>query len=355
LRENYVAESFKNLTLIKLAGLLGESVEIKGDGAVVISGVCSIDNPKTGHIALAEHPEKIAWDKYTSRPAAIIVRKAFDSDGLPLLITENPRIAFTHILKHFYFEDEFSGGIDPHAVVASDTEIDATSWIGPLAVIESGSRIGPGVRIGAGCYIGKNSSIGDNSFLHPNVTILKDVTVGKRCIFHSGVVIGSDGFGYTQSPDGNLKVMQVGGIQIGDDVEIGANTTIDRATLDMTIIGNDVKIDNLVQIAHNVKIGDHTRIAAMVGVPGRVIIENDVVIGGQAGLQNGITVGEGSVIGGGSGVTKSVRKHSIISGYPADDHKKALHLLAMQKRLPEMMERLDNIEKYLEMKRDCEV
>jgi UDP-3-O-[3-hydroxymyristoyl] glucosamine N-acyltransferase len=352
LRVNLVAESLKNMTLSKLAGLLGESVEIEGGGAVLITGVCSIDNPKAGHIALAEHPDKIVWDENTERPAALIVKKAFNIEGLSLLIVENPRIAFAHILRHFYYEDEFTGGIDPSAVVASDAEIDETAWIGPLAVLESGSRIGAGVEIGAGCFIGENSVIGDNSFLHPNVTILKDVTVGKRCIFHSGAVIGSDGFGFTPSPEGNLKVMQVGGVQIGDDVEVGANTTIDRATLDMTVIGNDVKIDNLVQIAHNVRIGDHTRIAAQVGVTGRVTIENDVVVAGQAGFQNGITVGEGSVVGGRAGVTKSVPKHSIISGYPADDHKKSLYLQAMQKRLPEMMERLEKIEKHLDLKRD---
>lgn len=336
--------------LAELAGLLGESVE--GDGAVMINGVCSIDNPKAGHIALAEHPDKIDWTGKSERPSALIVRKSVDIEGLPLLVVENPRLSFTRIIRHFYHDDEIIGGIDPTAVVASDAEIDDTAWIGPMAVIESGSRIGSRTRIGAGCYIGQLSVIGADSVLHPNVSILRDVTIGERCIFHSGAVIGSDGFGYTPSTDGNLKVMQVGGVLIGDDVEVGANTTIDRATLDLTVIGNDVKIDNLVQIAHNVKIGDRTRIAAQVGIPGRVTIENDVVIGGQAGFQNGITVGEGSTIAGRAGVTKSVPKHSTVSGYPAEDHKKALHLLAMQRRMPEMLGRIETIEKELGMKRD---
>lgn len=338
------------MTLTALAELVGGIVE--GDGTGNITGVCSLDNPKPGHITLAENPKKIAWPENMDRPGALIVNKPVDIEGIPLLITENPRVVFTQALRHFYWTDEFTVGIDQSAVIAEDAAIDATACIGPNVVIERGVSIGARTRIGAGCYIGEGSVIGEDCLLYPNVSILSDVRIGKRCIFHSGAVIGSDGFGYTPTAEGNLKVPQVGGVEIGDDVEIGANTTIDRATLDMTVIENDVKIDNLVQIAHNVRIGERTRIAAQVGIPGRVTVEKDVVIAGQAGLQNGITVGEGSVIAGRAGVTKSIPKKSTVSGYPAEDHRKALHLLALQRRLPDMIERLEKLEKAIESKSD---
>jgi UDP-3-O-[3-hydroxymyristoyl] glucosamine N-acyltransferase len=353
LRLSKVVTSLKKKTLSELSDLFGGYVE--GDGAVVITGVCSLDNQKAGCIALAENPERIKWAKNAERPGALIVGKSIDVKGLPLLVADNPRLVFTKALRHFYPEDEFEGGVDPSAVVSSEAVIDETAWVGPCVVIESGARIESGVRVGASCYMGERVEIGKGSYLHPNVTILKDVKVGKRCIFQSGAVIGSDGFGYTPTSEGNIKVPQVGGVIIGDDVEIGANTAIDRATLDMTIIENDVKIDNLVQVAHNVRIGEHTRIAAQTGITGRVTIEKDVVVGGQAGFQNGITVGEGSRIGGRAGVTKSVPKKSTISGYPADDHKKTLQLLALQKRLPEVMSRLKEIERKLDMEKETEV
>ncbi len=340
----------KNLTLAELADLLGGTVE--GDSETIINGVCSLDNPVMGYIAFSEKPEKIKWDEGSERPAALIVGEEVDIEGLPLLIHKNPRLAFTYALRHFYPEDEFAGCIHPGAIISPDARVDESAWIGPLVVVDSEAEIGFGVRIGAGCYIGERSVIGENTILHPNVTILRDVTVGRRCIFQSGAVIGSDGFGYTPTPEGNIKVPQVGGIRIGDDVEIGANAAIDRATLDMTVITNDVKIDNLVQIAHNVSIGEHTRIAAQAGIAGRVTVKNDVVIGGQAGFQNGIFVGEGSRIAGQAGVTKSVPEHSMVSGYPADDHKKALQLLALQRRLPDIMKRLKKIELQLESESD---
>jgi UDP-3-O-[3-hydroxymyristoyl] glucosamine N-acyltransferase len=192
--------------------------------------------------------------------------------------------------------------------------------------------------------------IGEETRLHPNVTILHDVKIGSRCIFNSGVVIGSDGFGFTPTPDGNIKVPQTGTVVIGDDVELGANTCVDRATLDATRIGNDVKVDNMVQIAHNVQIGDHTRIAAQAGLSGRAFIESNVVIAGQAGFQNGIVVGEGSIVGGQSGVTRNVKPHSRVSGYPARDHKQALMLQAAVNRLPEILKRLEQLEQSLKEK-----
>jgi UDP-3-O-[3-hydroxymyristoyl] glucosamine N-acyltransferase len=211
--------------------------------------------------------------------------------------------------------------------------------------VEQSAQIGPAVQIWPGCYIGRNVIIGAETKIYPNVVVMQDVTIGTRCIIHPGAVIGSDGFGFVPTKSGNVKVPQIGRVIIGDDVEIGANTTIDRATLDSTIISDDVKIDNLVQIAHNVKIGPHTRIAAQAGMSGRVEIAENVVIGGQAGFGNGIKIGANSLVGARAGVIGDVPAGNKVSGYPARDHRKALRLLALQNRLPEIFERLEDLER----------
>lgn len=336
------------ITLSELADKTGGKPE--GDGSVVIRGVCSLDRPRADHIAMALAETRINWKDSLEIPAALIVSERIEELDLPMIVHQNPRLAFTIALRHFHQPESPAPGIDPNALVAHGAEVDPTASVGPYCVIEAGAIIGAEVEIGAGCYIGKGSVIGENAKLYPNVVVLHDVVIGARCIIHPGVVIGSDGFGFTPTEDGNLKVPQVGKVIIGNDVEIGANSTIDRATLDETVIADDVKIDNLVQIAHNVKIGPHTRIAAQAGISGRTIIEADVVIAGQAGFQNGIKVGRGSMVGGQAGVTRNVPAGSRVSGYPARDHRLALKLLAAQNRLPEIIERLDAIEKQLAIK-----
>ncbi len=339
-------------TLGRLADVCGGRVE--GDPDVIIRGVCSLDDPRADYIALAVTPSRIHWKDSSEIPAALIVAKPVDQPVKGLLVHENPRLVFSRALEYFHPDEQVEGVICPQAVVADDAEIDPTASVGPFAVVESGAKVAARARIGAGCYVGGRSSIGEDTRLYPNVTVLHDVTIGARCIIHSGVVIGSDGFGYTPTPEGNIKVPQVGTVEIGDDVEIGANTCIDRATLDATVIQADAKIDNLVQIAHNVRIGEHARIAAQAGMPGRVIIEKNVVVAGQAGFQNGITVGEGSVVGGQAGVTRHVPPGSRVSGYPARDHRQALQLLAAQNRLPEILERLEKLERMLEKQAESE-
>jgi UDP-3-O-[3-hydroxymyristoyl] glucosamine N-acyltransferase len=336
----------EKISLAELAELTGG--ELEGDGGVEIHGVCSIDRPRAGYIALALAGARFDWADALEIPAALIASGKIKGIDLPLIIHDDPRLAFTIALRHFHPDVSPHAGVSPGALVADEAKVDPTASVGPFAVIENDASIGAEADIGAGCYIGANSVIGEKTKLYPNVTVLHDVIIGARCIIHSGVVIGSDGFGFTPTAAGNLKVPQIGKVIIGNDVEIGANCTIDRATLDETVIADDVKIDNLVQVAHNVKIGPHTRIAAQAGISGRAIIEGNVVIAGQAGFQNGIRVGEGSMIAGQAGVTRNVPPGSRVSGYPARDHRDALRLLAAQNRLPEIIERLDAIEKQLE-------
>jgi UDP-3-O-[3-hydroxymyristoyl] glucosamine N-acyltransferase len=333
------------VNLADLALLAGGQVD--GDPGVFITGVCSLDHPRHGCIALAVDNAKIAWGPGQDEPSALIVSKRPAGIDLPLLVHPNPRLAFTIALRHLYPVPELPEGISPLATIHDDADVDASVRIAPFTMIEAGTKVGPGVQIWPGCYVGRNSEIGEGTKIYPNVVVMHDVTIGRNCILQPGVVIGSDGFGYTPTEKGNMKVPQIGRVIIGDEVEIGANTTIDRATLDATIIADDVKIDNLVQLAHNVKVGRHTRIAAQAGLSGRVQIEDNVVIAGQAGFQNGITVGEGSVIAGRAGVIGDVPANSRMSGMPARDHRKALRIIALQNRLPEILDRLEKIEKRI--------
>jgi len=335
----------QKITLADLARLTGGRFE--GPGETLLAGVCSLDHPRAGHVAMMVDGMKAAWEPGRERPAALIVSRQPEGIDLPLLIHGSPRVAFTIALRSFYPESIVHQGTDPHSMIAPGAFVDDTAWVGPLAVVESGARIGPSAQIWPGCYVGRNAIIGPETRLYPNVVVMHDVKIGSRCIIHPGAVIGSDGFGYTPTDEGNMKVPQIGTVLIGDDVEIGANTTVDRATLDATIIADDVKIDNLVQIAHNVKIGPHTRIAAQAGLSGRVELGARAVVGGQAGFQNGIRVGDGSMIGGQAGVIGDLEPGSKVSGYPARDHRKALRILALQNRLPEMLERIERLERLM--------
>ena len=322
--------------------------KVVGDGSIRIVGVASLDNPKPGHIVPVLEDRALKSWKPVQIPSALIVKEETVESNLPKLVHGNPRLALAIALKYFHPEPAIEPGIHHSAIVADSAIVDPSAQIGPHVVIENGVSVGGGVSIGAGCYIGENSIIGEDTKLYPNVTILHDIKIGPRCIIHPGAVVGSDGFGFTPSKDGIVKIPQVGTVEIGDDVEIGANTTIDRATLDATIIADDAKLDNLIQVAHNVRIGRHTMIAAQTGIPGRVNIGENVVVAGQAGFLNGIKVGDGSIIAGQSGVIKSLPPGSRVSGYPARDHHQALRLQALMNRLPEIFERLEKLEKKKE-------
>ncbi len=329
-------------TLGKLAEITGG--EITGRPEIEILGVCSLDNPRSEHITFVDKPQNIGSWPEGKIPGALIVRKKSGLSGIPELVHDNPRLCFAEIMRLFHPTHQPTPGISKGAVVSETARVHSSSYIGPNAVIFDMAGIGEDVVIGAGCFVGERVEIGSGTKLHPNVTILNDVRIGSKCIIHSGVVIGSDGFGFIPGKNGSLKVPQVGTVEIGNDVEIGANTTIDRATLDVTIIEDGVKLDNLVQIAHNVRVGRGTMMAAQCGLPGRVVIEEGVVIGGQAGFANGVRVGAGTVIGGRSGITKDIPPGSKVSGYPLTEHSKQLKIQAVTKKLPEMLIRLTELE-----------
>jgi UDP-3-O-[3-hydroxymyristoyl] glucosamine N-acyltransferase len=227
--------------------------------------------------------------------------------------------------------------------------VDATSQIEAFAVVEPGATIGPGARIGAHCVVGRGSSVGEGTRLHPRVTVYPGCFIGARCILHSGAVIGADGFGMARDAGRWVKIPQVGGVRIGDDVEVGANTTIDRGALDDTVIGEGVKLDNQIQVGHNVVIGPHTVIAGCCGISGSVTIGRDCLIGGGVGIVGHISICDGVTISGYSFVTKSIVKPgTYTSGTPTMPHGEWLRNAAHLRRLAELAQRVQALEELLQ-------
>ena len=235
-------------------------------------------------------------------------------------------------------------GIQETAVIAPGVDLGEGVAIGPNCVIESGAIVGARTQLRANVYIGHASSVGEDGLLHAGVCLRERVQIGDRAILHCGAVVGSDGFGYVQTEGRWTKIPQVGAVEIGDDVEIGANVTIDRARFGKTIIEDGVKIDNLVQVAHNVRIGAHTALAAQVGIAGSTTVGSHVQMGGQAGVAGHVSIGDRTGIAGGAGVTKDIPSDTFVSGFPAIPHAKATKLQAHVSRLPVLKKTIATLE-----------
>jgi UDP-3-O-[3-hydroxymyristoyl] glucosamine N-acyltransferase len=267
-----------------------------------------------------------------------------------LVRTEDPDAAFAAVGSLIGPPPvDFGTGVHSTAVVAESAKLGKDIYIGPCCVIEPGAVIGDGCVLVANCYIGHNAVLGNNCQFYPYVSLRDRTKVGSRVVIHSGTVIGADGFGYAPDKAGIWqKIPQSGIVEIGDDVEIGANSAIDRARFGITKIGNGTKIDNFVQIAHNVTIGNHTVIAAHVGISGSAHIGSHVMVGGQAGFAGHIKVGDGAMVGAGAGVTKDVPPKIYVSDYPAVEHRKAARAHANLMRLPLLKERVKKLEAEME-------
>ncbi len=317
--------------LKKLAELVGGGVA--GDGDIIISGVAGIETAREGEITFIANP-KYKRMVLTSRASAIISDSPVE--GKPTLITPNPYLAFARILELYHptiIEEE---GIDPTAIVSTDAYIDKGVWISSHVYIGRGTRIGERVKIFPGVYIGNGVEIGNDTIIHANVSIREGTRIGKRVIIHCNSVLGSDGFGFAKDGTRYVKVPQVGRVRIEDDVEIGACVTIDRATMGETVIGRGTKIDNLVQIAHNVEIGEDSLIIAQVGISGSTRIGRRVTLAGQAGIVGHITVGDDTTIGAQSGVIGELKPGGTYTGTPAIPHRDWQKIQALLKKLPEM-------------------
>ncbi len=333
-------------TLAELAAELGGTVV--GDGSTQIRGVAGIREAQPGDVTFIANARYDAYLSQTHASAVICSRDPREA-RVPLLIVDNPYLAFQKAVRLFRPElYQPLPGVHPTAVVSPAASIGENASIGAHCVIEAGARIGAHSVLMPGCYVGVQAAIGERALLYPRVTVREECVIGDRCILHPGVVIGADGFGFAFDAGRYHKVPQVGNVVVGDDVEIGANTTIDRATTDATRIGDGTKIDNLVQIGHNVVTGKHCIIVAQVGISGSTILEDYVTIGGQAGIVGHVRLGTGSMVGAQSGVTKSVAAGDKVSGYPAMALNAWKRVTAYLMRLPQLFERAKALEERVD-------
>ncbi len=329
-------------TLAELAAEL--QGEVIGDGSVEIRGVAGIKEAGPGDITFLANSRYDAYLDET-RAAAVICAPGTRPAAMPLLIVGNPYLAFQRIVRLFRPElFRPVPGVHPTAVVAPEARLGEGVSVGAHCVVEPGAVLGARVVLMPGCYIGHAAEVGDDTFLYPRVTVREECVIGKRCMLHPGVVVGSDGFGFALDAGRFHKVPQVGNVVIGDDVEIGANTTIDRATTASTRIGDGTKIDNLVQIGHNVVIGRHCIVVAQVGISGSTQLEDYVTLAGQVGLAGHIKVGRGATVGAQSGVPRSIEPGATVSGYPAIPHNLWRRIAAVIPKLPQLFQRTRDLE-----------
>ncbi len=290
--------------------------EVRGDGAVVLTGFAPADRAQAGDLTFAEN-ETYFHRAEASAASAILVAGDYKSERKTLICVANARIAFARVLPIFFPEPVLAAGIHPSAAVADSARIDVTAYIGPHCIVGEEVHIGPRAVLQGGNSVGFQSHLGEDTHIFPNVTIYPRTLIGKRVRIHSGTVIGSDGFGYVFDQGVHRKVPQVGNVVIGDDVEIGANVTVDRGALGPTIIGKGTKIDNLVQIAHNVSIGEHSLVVAQVGIAGSTKLGNYVTLGGQVGIAGHLKIGDQAVIAAQSGVMHDIKDGEKIPRLPS--------------------------------------
>ncbi len=331
-------------------GQLAERLDahLQGDANQPISGMATLQQAGPGELSFLANSQ---YRKYLAetRAGAVLLR-ASDAEGFTgnALIVADPYLAYARLSHQFDRKPKSPSGIHPTATVAATAQIDPTASIGPGAVIEDAAVIAAGASVGAQCFVGARSQIGDGGWLAPRVTLYHDVRIGQRVSIQSGAVIGSEGFGFANDQGKWEKIAQIGGVLIGDDVEIGANTTIDRGALSDTIIGNGVKLDNQIQIAHNVQIGDHTAMAACVGISGSTRIGKHCTIAGGVGMVGHIEVCDHAFVTGMTMVTRSITEPGAYSSgtamQAAGDWKKSA---ARLRQLDGLFKRVQQLEKQL--------
>lgn len=333
------------LTLKEITDLV--KGELVGDPDVTITGISGIKEAKEGEITFLANP-KYAYLLETTKAAAIITSHQQFNTSKSLIKTDNPSIAFTKVVSLITSDNtKHPKGIHSAAVVSPNAKIAKDVAIGACAVIEDGVEIGQGSIIYGGCYIGCGTKIGKKCLIYSNVSIREQIEISDRVIIHSGTVIGSDGFGFAMVDGVQEKIPQIGTVLIEDDVEIGANVAIDRARFNKTIIGKGTKIDNLVQIAHNVVSGENCIIVAQAGVSGSTTLGKGVILAGQAGIVGHISIGDKAIVAAQAGVTKSIPAGVKVSGYPAKPHETALKVNACLQRLPELYKKIKKLEEKI--------
>ncbi len=329
-------------TLQEVADLVDGKVV--GNAAAVVGDVAEIQLAKKGSLTFLGNSK---YKKYleTTQATAILVPHDFQESGHNLIQVENPNLAFAKMIARFRpLPPHPEPGIHESALVDRKAILGKDIYVGPYAVVEPQAVIENGAVIHAQAYIGQGSRIGARAILHPRVMVYHHCTVGKACIVHSGVVIGSDGYGFVRTGQGIDKIPQAGKVIIGDEVEIGANCTIDRGTLGSTEIGQGTKLDNLVQVGHNVKIGKYCFVVAQVGIAGSTTIGAGVTLAGQVGVAGHLNIGDKAIVAAGSGVTRDVPPGEVVFWYPAREQKQARREIAGIRLLPELRKRLAKLE-----------
>ena len=318
-----------------------------GPGDVVVTDVGGLDDAGPGAVSFLGNP-RYRDRVLPSKAAVVLVPEAFTEAppaGRAWVVCADPSAAFTKVVTAFAPPPPtYAVGIHERAVVSATATVAASAHVGPCAVVEAGAVIGERCVIGAGCYVGHEARLGDDCFLYPHVTLRERCRLGRRVILHSGVVIGADGFGYDSGPTGHTKIPQVGIVQIDDDVEIGALAAVDRARFGRTWIQRGTKIDNLVQVAHNVVIGPHCIVVSQAGIAGSTHLGQGVILAAQAGLVGHIHIGDGAVVMAQAGVSKDVPPKGAVFGSPAVDRHDYAREQMMIKRLPRLLQNLKDLE-----------
>jgi UDP-3-O-[3-hydroxymyristoyl] glucosamine N-acyltransferase len=337
------------MTLSEIAGYVGAQVPPETSSLpVTIARGASLHDAQEGDIVFYENPRYLRLLRETKASAALVPLDFAESVSTNLLRVANPSVAFSAILEKLSPPaPPYAAGIHPTAVIGTGVEIHPSASIQPHAVIEDGVKIGAGTVIGALCFVGRNSCIGEDSCIHPNVVMREHTLIGSRVIIHSGSVIGGDGFGFKFVDGKHLKIPQTGHVQIDDDVEIGSCTTIDRARFGRTWIQTGAKIDNLVQIAHNVVVGPHCVIAAQTGISGSSRLGRYVTLAGQVGVVGHIEIGDEVVVAAKSGVSKDTPPRQVLMGMFGVPMKEARELVAHYHRLPKTAAKLKALEAEL--------
>jgi len=349
---------FRSITIGEIASLL--NAELIGDAATLITGVAGLDSASPGTISFIEH-ERLLTTALSSSAAAIIApdsmaqtlrdeqKRAGRKRGKPMVVTGNPRLAFAKVMEMMQPVNLPEKGIHPSAVIEADAHIGEGVSIREFCYVGHHAHIGDGAVLYPHVVVGDGAQIGDASVLYPSVVINHHVNIGQRVRIHSGSVIGGDGFGYVLDEGLHHKVPQVGTVVIEDDVEIGANVCIDRATMGATRIGSGTKIDNLVQIAHNCQIGRNCIVCGQVGLSGSVVVEDNVVLAGQVGIRDHLKIGKGAILGAQAGIMQDVAAGDFVLGAPATSQREFLKTQAAARKLPEMARQLRKLEKQVDL------
>ena len=335
--------SSKALTAAAVAEAVGGT--LSGDGTAIVTAIAPLDRATEQQLSFVASPKYAPLFAASRAGVVLVTPELAEAPGSARarIVVAKPHDALLSLIPSFHEAPPRSAGIHPTAVIGRGVLLGANVAVGPYAVIDDGARLGDNVTIGSGCHVGAGVSLGSDSQLYPGVVLYSGTTVGRRAIVHAGAKLGSDGFGYVFRDGKHEKIPHIGRCIIGDDVEIGANTTIDRGSIDDTVVGDGTKIDNLVHVAHNVRIGRLCLLMAQVGIAGSVRVEDGCILAGQVGISGHHTIGARATLAAQAGVFGDVPAGETWSGYPARPHKEALRAQAALFKLPSLLRRIERL------------